>query len=184
MRVKELLGNTKDNEIQRRLDELRGDTTTNNNENEDNINFNFDDSDDDDNDDDMDADDLLHKYDNLTRCPIPKPRPQKYEDELLCRYDRLKPKTDESDLLRKFDKLKKPVFRNIPPSPPLPLKRKDYSDDEESLILPGPPSSSPQPPPRPDILQTNFDRSITNLIDKANNVIEMVPKNKKEELNK
>ena len=83
MRVKELLGNTKDNEIQRRLDELRGDTTTNNNENEDNINFNFDDGDDDDNDDDMAADDLLHKYDNLTRCPIPKPRPQKYEDELL-----------------------------------------------------------------------------------------------------
>ena len=49
--------------------------------------------------------------------------------------------------------------------------------------MPGPPSP-PQPPPRPDILQTNFDRTITNLIDKANNVIEMVPKNKKEELDK
>ena len=116
---------------------------------------------------------MLHKYDNL-----------RYEDELLCRYDRLKPKTDESDLLRKFDKLKKPVFSNIPPSPPPPLKRKDYSDDKESLILPEPPSSPPQPPPRPDILQTNFDRPVTNLINKANNVIEMVPKNKKEELDK
>ena len=49
--------------------------------------------------------------------------------------------------------------------------------------MPGPPSP-PQPPPRPDILQTNFDRTIKNLIDKANNVIEMVPKNKKEELDK
>ena len=46
------------------------------------------------------------------------------------------------------------------------------------------PSSPPQPPPRPDILQTNFDRPITNLINKANNVIEMVTKNKKDELDK
>ena len=84
----------------------------------------------------------------------------------------------------KFNKLKKPVFCDIPPSPPPPLKRKDYSDEEESLILPGPPSSPPQPPPRPDILQTNFDQPITNLIDKANNVIEIAPKNKKEELDK
>ena len=127
----------------------------------------------------MDADDLLRKYANLRRRPIPKPRPQKYEDELLHRYDRLKPKTGESDLLRKFDKLKKTVFCNIPPSPTLPLKRKVYSDDEESLILPGPPLSPPQPPPRPNILQKNFDRPKTNWIDKANNVIEMVPKNKK-----
>ena len=146
--------------------------------------LNFDGGDNDDNDDDMDADDLLRKYDNLRRRPIPKPRPQKYEDKLLHRYDRLKLKTDESDLLRKFDKLKKPVFHDITPSPPPPLKRKDYSDDEESLILPGPPSSISQPPPRPDILQTNFNRPTTNLIDKANNVTEIVPKNKKEELDK
>ena len=146
--------------------------------------LNFDGGDKDDNDDDMDADDLLRKYDNLRRRPIPKPRPQKYEDKLLHRYDRLKLKTDESDLLRKFDKLKKPVFHDITPSPPPPLKRKDYSDDEESLILLGPPSSISQPPPRPDILQTNFNRPTTNLIDKANNVTEIVPKNKKEELDK
>ena len=174
-----MLDDIKHDEIQRRLDELRRDTNNNNNDNDDNINFNFDDSDDDDNDDDMDADDLLRKYDNLRRRPITKPRPQKYEDELLHRSDRLKPKTDESDLLRQFDKLTKTVFCNIPPSPTLPLKRKVYSDDEESLILPGPPSSPPQPPPRLDILQKNFDRPITNWIDKANNVIEMVPKNKK-----
>ena len=181
--VRELLGNIKDDKIQRRLDELRRDTD-NNNDNYDNINFNFDHGDDNDNDDDMDVDGLLHKYDNLTRCPIPKPRAEKYEDELLHRYNRLKPKTDESHLLCKFDKLKKPVFRDIRPSPPPPLKRKDYSDDEESLILPELPSSPPQPPPRPDILQTNFDRPITNVIDKAKNVIEIVPKNKKEELDK
>ena len=77
-------------------------------------------------DNDNDADDLLHKYDNLRRCQIPKPRPQKYEDELLRRYHRLKTKTDKSDLLRKFDKLKKPVFRDIPPSSPPPLKKKKF----------------------------------------------------------
>ena len=97
-----MLGNIKDDEIQRRLDELRRDTTNNNNDDDDNINFNFDDGDNNDNDDDMDADDLLHKYDHLRRHPVPKPRPQKYEDELLHRYDRLKPKTDESDLLDKL----------------------------------------------------------------------------------
>ena len=37
-RVKELLGNIKDDEIQRRLDELRRDTN-NNNDDDDNINF-------------------------------------------------------------------------------------------------------------------------------------------------
>ena len=100
-----MLSNIKDDEIQRRLDELRRDTN-NNNDNNDNINFNFDDGDHEDN-DDKDADDLLCKYDNLRRQPIPNPSPQKYENELLRRYDRLKPKTDESDLLCKFDKLEK-----------------------------------------------------------------------------
>ena len=73
-RVKELHGNIKDNEIQRRLDKLRGDTNNNN--------------DDDDNEVDIDVDDLLRKYNNLRRQPIPKPRLQKYEDELLHRYHR------------------------------------------------------------------------------------------------
>ena len=105
-RIKELLANIKDDEIQRRLDELKRDAN-NNNDDDDNINFYFNDGDDDDNDDDMDADDLLRKYDILRRHPVPKPRPQKYEDELLHRYNRLKLKTDENDLLRKFDRLKK-----------------------------------------------------------------------------
>ena len=104
-----MLGNIKDDEIQRRLDELRRDTN-NNNDDDDSINFNFDDGDDDDHDEGMDADDLLDKYDNLRKCPIPKPRPQKYEDELLRRYNRLKLKTDEIDLLCKFDKLKNQCF--------------------------------------------------------------------------
>ena len=102
---------------------------------------------------------------------------------MKMRYDRLKSKTDESDLLLKFDKVKRPVFRDIPPLPP-PLKWKDYSNGKESFILPAPLWSSPQPPPRRDILQTNFDQPITNLIGKTNNVIEMVPKNKKGELDK
>ena len=71
-----MLGNIKDDEIQRRLDELKKDTNNNDDDDDDddNINFNFDDGND--NDDDMDAVDLLHKYDNLRRQPIPKPRPQ------------------------------------------------------------------------------------------------------------
>ena len=76
------------------------------------------------------------------------------------------------------------MFHEIPPSSPPLLKIKNYSDDEESLILPGPSSSPLQPPPRPDILETNFDRPITNSIDKTNNIIKMVTKNKKEELDK
>ena len=51
-----MLGNIKDDEIQRRLDELRRDTTNNNNDDDDNINFNFDDGDN--NDDDMETDDF------------------------------------------------------------------------------------------------------------------------------
>ena len=104
-----MLGNIKDDEIQRKLDELRRDTK-NNNDDDDNINFNFGYGDDDDNDDDRDADDLLRKYDDLRKQPIPKPRPQKYEDELLRRYDRLKPKTDESDLLLSLINLKNQCF--------------------------------------------------------------------------
>ena len=50
-----MLGNIKDDEIQRRLDELRRDATNNDND-DDNINFNFDDGDN--NDDDMDTDDF------------------------------------------------------------------------------------------------------------------------------
>ena len=69
-----MLGNIKDDEIQRRLDKLRRDANNNN--------------DGDDNEVDIDVDDLLRKYDNLRRQPIPKPRLQKYEDELLCRYHR------------------------------------------------------------------------------------------------
>ena len=55
-RVKKFLVNVQDDEIQRRLDKLRRDTTTNNNNNgdEDNIDFNFNDGNDDDDDDDDD----------------------------------------------------------------------------------------------------------------------------------
>ena len=38
--------------------------------------------------------------------------------------------------------------------------------------------------PTVEALKTDFDRPITNLIDKANNIIEIVPKNKKQDLAK
>ena len=62
------------------------------------------------------------------------------------------------------------MFRDIPPSPPLPLKRPDIEKDYDDTFLP------PQTP-TVEALKTDFDRSITNLIDKANNIIEMVTKN-------
>ena len=124
-RVKEVLDNIKDHEIQKRLDELRRDN--NNNGDDDKINFKFNGNNDDD--EDMDIDDLLRKYDNLRkksgqkpRRPIPRPRPQKDKHDLFRRYDKLRPKTDESDLFRSFDAPQKPMFRNISPSPPAPLK--------------------------------------------------------------
>ena len=38
--------------------------------------------------------------------------------------------------------------------------------------------------PTVEALKTDFDCPITNLIDKANNIIEMVPKNEKQDLDK
>ena len=63
----------------------------------------------------------------------------------------------------------------MPPSPPLPLKRPDIEKDYDYTFLPPQISTV-------DALKTDFDRPITNLIDKANNIIEVVLKNKKQDL--
>ena len=59
----------------------------------------------------------------------------------------------------------------------MPLKRlvieKDYDD---TFLLPQTPTVG--------ALKTDFDVPVTNLIDEANNVIEMVPKNEKQDLDK
>ena len=69
------------------------------------------------------------------------------------------------------------MFRDILPSPPLPLKRPDIQKYYEDTFLP------PQTP-TVEALKTDFDRPKTNLIDKANNIIKMVPKNEKQDLDK
>ena len=69
------------------------------------------------------------------------------------------------------------MFRDIPPSPPLPLKRLDIEQDYDyTFLLPKNLSV--------EALKTDFDRLIRNVIDKANHIIEMVPKNKKQDLDK
>ena len=55
----------------------------------------------------------------------------------------------------------------------MPLKRPDIEKDyNDSFLLP------PQSPTL-ETLKTDFDRPITNIINKANNVIEMIPKKRK-----
>ena len=56
------------------------------------------------------------------------------------------------------------------PSPTLPLKRPDIKKHYDD-------SFSPPQIPTVEALKTAFDRPIPNLIDNANNIIEMVPKN-------
>ena len=69
------------------------------------------------------------------------------------------------------------MFGDIPPSQPFPLKRPDIANYYDDTFLP------PQTP-NVEALKTDFDHPITNLIDKANNIIEMVPKNEKQDLDK
>ena len=69
------------------------------------------------------------------------------------------------------------MCRDIPPSPPFPLKRPDIEKDyDDTLLLPQTPTV--------EALKTDLDLPITNLIDKANNIIEMVLKNEKQDLDK
>ena len=74
--------------------------------------------------------------------------------------------------------LRTSLFRDIPPSPPLPLRRPDIETEYNDTFLRPPQSSTVE------ALKTDLDCPIINLIDKANNVIEMTPKNEKQDLNK
>ena len=60
----------------------------------------------------------------------------------------------------------------------MPLRRPDTEKEYNDTFL--------KPPQIPTVqaLKTDFDRPITNLIDKANNVIEIIPKNEKQDLDK
>ena len=60
----------------------------------------------------------------------------------------------------------------------MPLRRPDIEKEHDDNFL--------RPPQNPTVeaLKTDFDRPITNLTDKAYNVIEMIPKNEKQELDK
>ena len=78
---------------------------------------------------------------------------------------------NDEELLRRYSDLRAPLFQDIPPSPLLPLKRPNIEKDYDDSFLP--PQTSTV-----EALKTDFDRTITNLIDKPNNIIEMVPKNK------
>ena len=83
----------------------------------------------------------------------------------------------DEELLRRYNDLRTPLFRDIPSSPPLSLKRTDIKKDYDDTFFP------PQTP-TVEALKTDFGHPITNLIDKANNIIKMVPKNEKQDLDK
>ena len=160
-KVKERLSQAKDEELQTMLDRLkkRIDKSDDNNNN-----MNFDDSDDNDN----DRQELRHRFNNL--------RYNNNDEELLCRYNDLRApipyNSEEEELLRRYNNLREPLFQDIPPSLPFLLRRPEIEKDNDDSFLP------PQPP-IVDVLKTDFDCPITNLVDKANNIIEMIPKNEK-----
>ena len=171
-KLKQVFGQAEDEELQARLGRLRkridksDDDDSNNNNNN---NINSDDSDDDDDNNNVGGEELSWRYSNL-RQPIILLNDNN-EEELFHRYSNLKaPLNNDEELLRRYNDLRTPLFRDIPPSPPLPLRRPDIEKDYDDTFLP------PQTP-TVEALKTDFDRSITNLIDKANNIIEMVTKN-------
>ena len=95
------------------------------------------------------------------------------EEELFRRYNNLKALlNNDEELLRRYNDHRTPLFRDISLSPPLPQKRPDIEKDYDDTFLP--PQTSTV-----EALKTDFDRPITNLIDKGNNIIELVPKNEK-----
>ena len=161
-KVKQLLGQAKDDEIQARLNRLRKriDKSDDNNNN----NTNFDDSsvDDDNDDDDNDGNnvggnELLRRCNNLRR-PTTIPN-NNDEEELLRRYNNLKaPPKSEEELLRRYNDLRTLFFRGIPPSPPLSLKKPGIEKEHDDIFL-IPPQS-----PTVDALKTDFDRPITKII--------------------
>ena len=130
-KVKQLLGQGKDKELQARLDRLRkridksGDDDNNNNNN----NINFDHSDDDDN--NVGGEELHRWYSNLRWLIIPSNDNNK--EELFRKHNNLKALlNNDEELPCRYNDLSTLFFRDILSSPPLPLKspdiEKDYDD--------------------------------------------------------
>ena len=168
----------------------------NRSDNNDDNNANFDDSDDDDDDDDNNngGDELRQRYNNLRRQTISVDtdeeellrkynnlkRPLNSEEELLRWFNNLKapPSNNDEELLHRYNDLRTPLFQDVPPSPPPTLRRPDIEREYDDTFLPVPQN------PTTDALKTVFDRPITNLIDKANNIIKIITKNEKKDLEK
>ena len=117
-KVKQLLGQAKDDEIQARLNRSRKridkSDDNNNNTNFDDSNVDDDNDDDDDDDDDDDGNnaggnELRWRYNNLRRLTtIPN---YNDEEELLRRYNNLKAsRKSKEDLLRRYNDLKHPTL--------------------------------------------------------------------------
>ena len=173
-KVKQLLGQAKDEELQARLDRLRKRTDKNydDDNNNDNNYINFDDSNDDDN--NVGGEELRRRYSNLRRQIIPSN--DKNEEEFFRRGNNLKALlNNDEELLCRYNDLRTTLFRDIPP--PLPLKRPDIEKDYDDTFL-------PPETPTVEALKTDFDCLMTNLIKETNNIIEMVPKNEKQDLDK
>ena len=93
------------------------------------------------------------------------PSNDKNKEELFLRYNNFEaPLNNHEELLCRYNDLRTPLFPDIPPSPPLPLKRSDIEKDYDDTLLP------PQTP-TVEALKIDVDCPITNLIDKANNII-------------
>ena len=118
-KVKQLLGQAKDEELQARLDRLRKRIDgSNDDDNNNNNNINFDDSDDDDN--NVGGEELCRIYSNLRRLLISSN--DSNEGELFRRYNNLKALLNNDEkLFGRYNDLRTPLFPGIPPSLPLPV---------------------------------------------------------------
>ena len=169
-KVKQLLDQAKNEKLQARIDTLRKrtDRSDDDDDDDDNNNINFNDSNDDDN---VGGEELCWRYNNLRRTIIPSN--DNNEEELFCRYNNPKaPLNPDEVILHRYSDIKTPLFRDILPSPPLPLKKPDIEKDYDDTFLP------PQTP-TVEALKTYFDCPLTNLLDKANNIIENGTKEQK-----
>ena len=119
-KVKELLSQAKDEELQTRLDRLKNriDKSDDNNNN-----INFYDSDDNDN----SSEELRRRFNNL--------RYNNNDKELLRRYNDLRApipnNIEEEELLQRYNNLRESLFQDIPPSPSFPLRRPDIEKDND-----------------------------------------------------
>ena len=131
--AKQLLGQAKDDEIQARLNKLRKRIDKSDN-NKNNTNFDDSDVDDDDDDNNDGGDELRRRYNNLRRLTtIPIDNDEK---EILHRYNNLKPPPNsEEELLGRYTDLRTPLFREIPPSSPLSLRRPDIEKEYDGNLF-------------------------------------------------